>query len=319
VIRYAAVRLALVLPVLVVVSFFTFILMHLLPGNPVDVICGTGCTAQGRAELTRQLGFNRPILSQYFLYIGHALSGNLGHSYITNQNVSTMLAQHLPITLELMVLSQIFALALAVPLAIYSALHPDSRFDRGSSVFSFGLLAIPSFVVGVFLVLAFAVKVHVFPATGFTNLTANPAQNLRDLVLPTITLGIGSVAVYQRILRSDLVATFQEDFITMARAKGLSTRYIVWRHAMRPSMLTFVTLAGLNIGTLIGGAFIVEVLFQLPGIGYMTVTAINQSDYLVVQGVVLVVTTGFVVVLLLADILNALLDPRIRLTGTAAK
>ncbi len=310
--KYILTRLAALIPILLIVSFFTFLLLNLLPGNPVDTICGTGCTAAGHAQLTRQLGLNKPIFTRYLLYLKHALEGNLGKSYLTNQNVSQALAQRLPITLELMFLSQVLALVVAVPLAIFSSLRPDSRFDRLSSSFSFGLLSIPTFVIGVFLVLAFAVKVHLFPATGYVNLTANLGENLKSLVLPVITLSTGSIAVYHRVLRSDLIATLQEDYITMAKAKGLSTRYIMLRHALRPSTITFVTLAGLNVGTLIGGAFVVEVIFQLPGIGLLTVTSIGQSDYLMVQGIVLVTTVGFVLINLLADILNAVIDPRIR-------
>lgn len=316
--RYALTRLAVVVPILIVVSFLAFLLMHLLPGNPVDVICGTGCSAAGRIQLTRQLGLNRPLLSQYWLFVDHALHGNLGRSYVDDESVSHMIAQKLPETLELMFLSQVFAFVISIPLAIFSALRPEARFDRSASLFSFGLLAIPTFVVGVFLVVLFAVDIHIFPATGYAPLTQNLGENLKDMVLPVVSLGIGSVAIYHRVLRSDLVATFQEDFITMAKAKGLPTRYIVLRHALRPSALTFITLVGINVGTLITGAFVVEIIFDLPGIGSMMLTAVNQSDYLVVQGTALVVTVGFVAVNLVADLLNALMDPRIRLRGATA-
>ena len=310
--RYILIRLVAVVPILLITSFFSFYLLNLLPGNPVDAICGVGCTAAGHVKLTHQLGLDKPMLTRYFIYLKHAITGNLGKSYTTDQAVTQALAQRLPITLELMFLSQVVALLIAVPLAMATALRPGSRLDRYGSTFSFSLLSTPTFVIGVFLVLAFAVKLHIFPATGYTNLTQNVGENLKSMVLPVITLSLGSVAVYHRVLRSDLISTLQEDFVTVAKAKGLSTRYIMLRHVIRPSTLTFVTLASLNIGNLIGGAFIIEVIFQLPGIGLMTITSILQNDYLMVQGVVLVTTVGFVLLSLIADILNAFIDPRIR-------
>jgi peptide/nickel transport system permease protein len=184
--------------------------------------------------------------------------------------------------------------------------------DRVSSAGAFGMLSIPPFVIGVFLVFVFAVRLHLLPASGFTHLSDSIGQNLRSMVLPSLTLAAGSVALYLRVLRSDMIATLQQDFITTARATGMRDRAVLLRHALKPSSFTLLTVVGLNIAILIGGAVLVEDVFQLPGMGLLAVTAIQQRDYLTVQGVVVVAAVGFVVVNLAVDILYGLLDPRVR-------
>lgn len=309
---FLARRLLLLVPVLLVVSFLSFILLNLLPGNPATSILGTSATPQAVAQLDHQLRLNQGILPRYLNYLDRVVHGNFGQSYLTKVPVATELRERLPVTLELMVLSQVFAFAVAVPLAVSAARRPNSMLDRAISAGAFGVLALPAFVIGVFLVFLFAVKVHLFPATGFTHLTSDPIQNLRSMVLPSVTLGLGSIAAYLRVLRSDLIETLQQDYITMASAKGLTARRILWRHAFRPSSTTLVTVAGLYLGFLIGGTFVVEYIFQLPGIGSLTINAIQQRDYLTVQGVVLVVATGFVLLNFLVDLLYGVIDPRVR-------
>ncbi|MHB1890806.1 MAG: ABC transporter permease, partial [Acidimicrobiales bacterium] len=190
--------------------------------------------------------------------------------------------------------------------------RPNRAFDRLAGTATFGLLSIPAFILAVILALVLAVEIHAFPATGFTSLTTSPVQNLRSIVLPSLALTAGSIAVYFRLLRSDLISTLQEDYITMARSKGLSDRYILLRHALRPSSFSLLASAGINIGSLLTGAFVVEYLFQLPGIGYQIVESISARDYLMVQGMALVVAVAYVVVNFAVDFLIVLLDPRIR-------
>ena len=264
------------------------------------------------AKLTHQLHLDRSIPVQYWDWLKQSFTGDLGESYLNNQPVRTALAQALPVTLEIMIFSQIIALAVALPLGVVSGYRPETRFDRTSTTTTFGLLSIPSYVLAVLFVFGFAVKLHAFPATGYTRLTDNFFENIKSLFLPSLTLALGSIAVYVRVLRADLIATLQEDFITMARAKGLTTWSILMRHAFRPSTFSLVTIAGLNVGGLIGGAFIVEYIFAAPGIGFTTVNAILQNDYLVVQGAVLLVAVGFVMVNFLLDLIYPLLDPRVR-------
>jgi peptide/nickel transport system permease protein len=315
--RHMARRLLYLVPVLFVVSALSFGLLKLLPGDPAVNILGPSATPAAVAEIHKELGLDKPVVSQYLHFVNRALHGDLGRSYQNHQPTTEALRQRLPVTLELMILSQIIALGVAVPVAIFSAMRPDSLFDRISTSVSFGFLAVPNFIVGVVLVLLFAVTFHLFPATGYTPLTANPVENLRSLLLPSVTLALSGIATYMRLLRADLITTLQEDFITMARAKGMSSRRILLAHAFRPSSFSLVTVTGLTLASLIGGTFVVEIIFALPGIGELVVQSIYSRDYIVVQGTVLLITVGYVVVNVAVDLLYALLDPRVRV-GAAA-
>ncbi len=305
------------IPVLFVVTVLSFLLIKLLPGDPAVNILGTGAQPDAVKQLDHHLGLDRPLPLQYGTWVAHAVSGDLGRSYQTQQTTVSALKQRLPITLELLVLSQLLALAIAIPVALVAASRPGRLFDRVSTTLAFGFLAVPDFILGVLLVFVFAVKFHWFPATGYTALTANPARNLRSVVLPVVTLAMASQAVYLRLLRTDLISTLQQDFISMAKAKGLPNRFILFRHALRPSSFSLVTVSGLQIGALIGGTFIVEYLFALPGVGSLVVQSIFQRDYLVVQGVVLLIAVAYVLVNFLIDLLYTALDPRIRHAGAS--
>ncbi len=306
------------IPVLFAVTALSFLLLKLLPGDPAVNILGPSATPDAVRALHKSLGLDKPLISQYWQFVWNALHGDLGQSYQNNQPTVEALKQRLPVTLELLVISQFLALAISVPLAIRAATRPDGLLDRISTGVSFGFLALPSYVVGVVLVLLFAVEFHIFPATGYTPLTANPVENLRSLLLPSITLALAELATYMRLLRADMIMTLQEDFITMARAKGMPPRRILWLHAFRPSSFSLVTVAGLNFGRLIGGTFIVEILFALPGIGELTVQSIFSTDYLVVQGTVLLVAVGYVLVNFLVDLLYVVIDPRVRHAAAAS-
>lgn len=310
--RFLAARLAQLVVVLIVVSAVAFLLLNHLPGNPVITLLGPAATPQAITQLTQQLGLDKPAWLRYFIWLGNALHGNLGSSYVNHQPVLTSISQRLPVTLELLLLSQLIALALAGPLGILSALRPNRMLDRLSSGAAFGLLSAPGFILAELLVYLFAVRFNLFPATGYVHLTENPLENLRSLTLPSLTLGLGSMAVYMRVLRTDMIATLQQDFITMARSKGLPTWWILLRHALRPSTFTLVTVGGLNVGTLMGGAFIIEYIFQVPGIGLLTINSIYARDYLVVTSTTVLVAAGFVLVNLLVDLFYTLLDPRVR-------
>jgi peptide/nickel transport system permease protein len=316
--RYILRKLLLLVPVLFIVTFLTFILIHLLPGSPCISILKTNATPANLAKCTHQLHLDRPIPLQYVDWLRGSFTGHLGQSYLNDEPVSTVLAQSIPVTLELLIFSQIMAIVMAVPLGILSAYRANTRVDRVATTAAFGTLSIPDYVRGVLFVFLFAVTIHAFPATGYTHITDNFLQNLRSVFLPSLALALGSIALYHRVLRADMIATLQEDFITMARAKGLPTWWILLRHAFRPSTFSLVTIGGLNVGALIGGTFILEYLFAIPGIGFNTVNAILQQDYLVVQGAVLIVTVGYVMVNFLLDLAYPLLDPRVRHARAAA-
>jgi len=310
--RYVFTRLVQLVIITFLISVFAFLMVHLLPGDPTLAILGPNDTPAARAELLKQLGLNKPLLSQYVTWIKNVLHGNLGASFLTKQTVTNALSVALPIDLELIVVSQVVAILVAVPLALVAALRPNRLFDRVATTSTFGMLSLPTFVAGPLLVLVFAAELHWVPATGFNRLSQGLGPNLQSVILPSIALAIGSIAVYYRLLRADLIATLQEDFVTMARAKGLSTRYIMLRHVLRPSSFSLLAGAGISIGTLFTGAFVVEVLFQLPGIGFQLVQAIYSRDYLVVQGMALVAAVAFVVINFGVDFLLTLLDPRVR-------
>jgi peptide/nickel transport system permease protein len=310
--RYIGGRIIQLIVIIFFISILAFLLVHLLPGDPTTSILGANDTAQARAELLRQLGLNKPLPEQYWTWISNVFHGNLGISFLTHQTVSNAIGVAFPIDLELIIVSQLLAFLVAIPLALIAALRPNRIFDRIATTSTYAMLAVPTFVIAVVLVLVVAVKIHIFPATGFNPLSQGLGPNLKSVLLPSISLAVGSVAIYYRLLRADMIATLQEDFITMARAKGLSTPYILMRHALRPSSFALLAGAGLSIGSLFTGAFVVEILFQLPGIGFQLIQAIDSRDYLVVQGMALVAAIAYVVINFGVDILFTFLDPRVR-------
>jgi len=317
-VRFIAGRVAQLVVVLLCVSAFAFLMLNLLPGNPVYTLLGPAATPEAVAQLTTQLGLDKPAWQRYFIWLWNLLHGDLGSSYVNHQAVLLSIQQRAPVTFELIFLSQLIALGVAIPLGIISAVRPNGIVDRLASSASFGLLSVPGFILAEVLVYGLAVNFNLFPATGYTHLTEDPIENLHSLTLPALTLGLGSMAVYVRVLRTDMIATLQQDFITLAIAKGLPTSYILLRHAFRPSTFTLLTVAGLNIGTLIGGAFIIEYIFQVPGIGLLTINSIYGRDYLVVTATSVLVAGGFVTINFLVDMLYVLLDPRIRSARLAA-
>ncbi len=311
--RYVLRRLTLLIGIVWVISVGSFYLIHLLPGDPATVILGTGASPANRAILYRQLGLNKPIIEQYFVWMGNILHGNLGTSFISETSVASTIRTALPIDVELIVLSQILAFAAAIPLAMRSARKPNGVLDRILSAGSFTLLSIPSFIIIVLLVLVVSIKLGIANTgpSSYVSLGSDWVVNLESLALPAFTLAVGSFVIYFRVLRSDLIATLQEEFITMARSKGLRQRRIMWRHAFRPSSVALLGAAGVNIGGLLAGGFVVEYLLGIPGLGYTLITGIASSDYLLVQGIVLVVSVGVVLINFAFDFIISVVDPRI--------
>jgi peptide/nickel transport system permease protein len=312
-------RLVKLLAVVLVVSFLTFLLTKLLPGSPVNTILGPEASNPvARAALEEDLGLDQPIHEQYLGFIGGVVTDfDLGRSYSLDIPTTTFLSQRLPATLQLMVMAQVISILISVPLALYSAYRANSRTDKLITAGSFGLISIPSFALAVFLVYVFAIQLGWFPAIGYDRITGPDgiSANLKSVALPVAVLCAGLTAVYTRLLRSDLIATLQEDFVLMARSKGLPTWHILLRHALRPSSFSLLTVFAINFGTLIGGSVIVETFFGIPGVGELAVRSILQREYLVVQGVVLVIATAFVLVNFITDLLYSVLDPRVRRAG----
>jgi len=310
-VKYLIRRLLQLLVVTFVISVLTFLLVHLLPGDPTEQILGANDTAANRLILLKQLGLNFPLWRQYLTWLGAAFQGNLGTSYLNHESVTHIIATGAPVDLELIIISQVIAVLIAVPLALVTSRKPNKPLDTISTTSTFGLLALPPFVVAPILVAVFAVGLGWFPATGYTPINQGLATNIHEMILPSVAITAGSVAIYYRLLRSDLISTLQMDFITMARSKGLSGQRIMWRHAFRPSSFSLLAGAGINIGALIAGTFVVELLFVLPGIGLSLVQAVEQRDYLVVQGISLVVAVAYVILQFIIDFVFTIVDPRV--------
>jgi peptide/nickel transport system permease protein len=304
-------RLALVL---LAVTFLSTTLVSLLPGDPAAVKCAGGCSPETYEQIREDMGLNKSILARYIAWLGKVLPPDVdfGRSEANGEPVTTALGQRLPVTLELLVLSQIVALGLAIPIGVWAARRPNGLVDRVSTGLGFLFLAIPPFVLALLLISAFAVSLRLVPATGYTAFTENPVENLRSLILPAFALAAGEIAIFSRLLRTDLMATLQEDYIMMAKAKGLSSRRIMWRHAFRPSVISLVTLIGLRMGALIGGALILEAVFVINGLGLYALTAISNRDFVPLQGAIVVVAAGYVLINFAVDLVYALIDPRIR-------
>ena len=314
--RRIALRLVTLIGVLFAVSVLSFSLLDFLPGDPVVQILGPNASDQEQYDIVEHdLGRDKSMAEQYVKYVSGAVRGDLGKSYIDRQPVSTLIGERLPVTIELLLLTQILSVLITLPVAVWSAYRQGGIFDRAATGFSFAALSFPNFAVGVVLVYLLAVQAQLVPATGYTRITEDLGQNLRSVILPVIILSLGTTAVYIRLLRSDMIATLQEDFILMAKAKGLPTWQILIRHALRPSSFSLLTVVAINLGTLIGGSVIVEYLFALPGVGLLAIQRIGQRDYLVVQGFVLLVAATFVLANFLVDAMYSVLDPRIRRGG----
>jgi peptide/nickel transport system permease protein len=310
--KYIAKRLVLLVIIIFFVSVAAFFLVHLLPGNPSVAILGPNDTPQNAAILNHQLGLDKSLWVQYFIWIGHVFQGNLGQSFTTHQTTTSILSQSFPIDVELIIFSQLMAFVIAVPMAMTAARRPFRLFDQLSNSTAFGMLALPPFVVGPVLVLIFAVHWRVFPGpASYVPLTQDFWSNIHTMLLPSIVLALGSIVVYFRLLRNDLISTLQQDFITMARSKGLTDRRIMWRHALRPSSISLLASVGVTISGLIAGTFVVELLLQLPGLGFQIISAINQDDYTVVQGITLVVAVAIVLINFVFDFIFTVVDPRI--------
>lgn len=300
------------LVVLGIVTFVTTLLLDLTPGDPALQILGEGATPEQLENLRQQLNLDQPVVVRYLSWLTGAVQGDLGTSPINHQPVLAQILSRIPVTLELAVVALTMSLIIAVPIGILTAARAGKAVDEGWSLISSILISMPYFVTALVLVLVFGVGLGVFPTLGWAPLSAGLAENLRYVFLPALTLSLLEIPVFSRLLRADMVATLDRDFILSARARGMSSAYVLFRHALRPSSFSLLTLAGLSLGRLIGGAIIVEYIFSLPGLGQLMLNAINTKDLVTVQGVVLFITVSYVVINAMVDILYGYIDPRVR-------
>jgi peptide/nickel transport system permease protein len=304
--------------IVLIVSAITFAMIDLLPGDAAHVFTGPEASPETLVAIRNEMGLNTPVIVRYFRWIGRAASGDLGLSLVTREPVWNALTMRLPVTLELLLFAQLMALSLAVPAAMICARKPGSAVDRVLTTVGFASISLPNFVMAILLVFFFVLHLGWLPATGFAPLSDGLPANVRSLLLPGLSIALVEWVILFRVLRSDLITTLGEDFILLARSKGLNSARVLFRHALRPSSLNLLTVIGLQMGHLIGGALVVETIFALPGIGRLLVTAIYSRDVFMIQGCVLWITLGYVSINLLVDILYAVLDPRIRLESADA-
>lgn len=303
------------LVVALTVSAITFALLNALPGDLAYVVGGEEASAEDIQAIRRELGLDRSVGERYLRWLGRIVTGDLGNSYINYEPVADAILNRLPVTVELIVVSQVLALLLALPAGIVCAHTNRSLFDRGITSTAFATLSTPSFIMALMLIFCFALKLDWLPATGFVPLSEGLGSNLRSILLPAVSIALVEWVPLMRVLRADMLQTLKEDFILMARAKGMPTWRILLRDALKPSSLSLVTILGLQFGHWIGAAVVVESIFALPGVGSLLVAGIFSRDYLLVQGCVLIITVVYVVVNALVDILYTVLDPRIRREG----
>lgn len=312
-IRYTAQRILFIIPVALLVSFMTFMIVHIIPGDPARILLGEFATPQELVALRQQLGLDKPLLQQFVIWLWQLFHGNLGQSIQLQQPVLDAITQRLPVTAELGICSLLFSLVIAFPLGIYSATHRNSALDWIMNVLILLSTAIPSFVLGLVLIFIFAVTIRIFPAGGYVPFNQDPLNNIRDLILPMVALGTGAVAGNMRQIRASMIEVLGQDYIRMARAKGMGERRINYSHALRNAVIPVLTIIGIQVGSIIAGTFVIETIYLWPGVGQLAVTSIFSKDYPVIQGIVLLSAFFYMGANLLVDLSYVVLDPRIRL------
>ena len=297
---------------LCVISMIVFTGVRMIPGDPARVMAGTEADAAGLEEIREKYGLRDPIPVQYLRWARLAVRGDLGESIRTREPVVKTVAKKLPITIELACLSLLIAIAIAIPAGVFSALRRNTAWDLLANGVSLCGLSIPSFWLGIMLILLLSVRLGWLPASGFVHWWENPAANLARMVMPAFVLGSGLAAVLMRQTRNSMIEVMTADYIRTAYGKGLAERAVVFRHAIRNGLIPVVTILGLQMGALMGGAVVTEQIFVVPGFGRLIVEAVFTRDYPLVQGVVLITATAYVGINLLVDLSYSVLNPRIR-------
>jgi peptide/nickel transport system permease protein len=297
--------------VLLVVTFVTFTLVNLLPGDLALAILGNGATPEGVARVREELGLNDPLWLRYVRWLTQIAHGDFGRSYISGEPVTEALVRSLPVSVELMALSLVLSVSLAIPTGLVAAYRAGRPVDRVLGLVASVLLAVPSFILGLVMMYLFALGLGWFPAVGYVPLSEDALANLRTLAIPAATLALVEWPGFMLILRSDAIEVLQQDYVLLAKAKGLRDGRILFRHVLKLSSFTLLTVIGLTVAALIGGALVIENIFALPGVGRLIVSAISSRDFMVVQGAVTIVAVGFVLINFAVDMLYVMLDPRV--------
>lgn len=297
---------------LLVVSILLFLVMDLLPGDPASIMLGTSASPDTFAALQRELGLDRPLPLRYLAWLGGALQGDLGNSYTYSVPVAGLILERLAVTLPLALMAILISVATAVPLGVQAARHHNSRIDVLISLFSYVGIAVPTFWIGLLLILCFATSLGWMPAGGFPGWSAGLGAGLQALLLPALALAVPQAAVLTRVTRSAVLEIINEDFVRTARAKGLGERQVIWHHALPAAAVPILTILGLQFTFLIAGAVLVENVFNLPGLGRLAFQSLSQRDIIVMQTVVLLFAAMVIIMNFLVDLAYLIVDPRLR-------
>lgn len=309
---YVIRRLLSIIPVLFIMSIVIFLVLRIVPGDPARAMVGLEADPTAYQRARDLLGLDKPLYRQYLDWLGNAGRGDLGRSYRSNESVSNLIKQRLPLTFQLTLMAAILALAVALPLGVLAGSHRNSFTDRGASIFAASGIAIPGFWLALILLTFFSVKLHWFQSFGFVPFREDPVESIRSLALPAVALAMPTAAILTRMVRSSVVESMSNDYVRTARAKGLKEQTVILRHVLRNSLIPVLTVLGVVLGQLLSGSIIIEVVFALPGLGRLAVDAILFRELVVVQGVVLLVATSTVFINLAVDISYGIVDPRIK-------
>ena len=297
------------------VTLVTFLMTSFLPGDPAVAVLGQDAIQNEELleQVREDLGLNKPLPVRYVDWLGDAASGDLGQSYINaGQPVAQVIKDRVPVTAQLALMAIIIAVILAIPIGVLGAYRQGRMADKASSAGVQVALSVPNFITGIFLIWLFSVTLGWLPSSNWNRLSEGVVDNLKTSILPATALALTQMAIFSRLVRSDMIATLQENYILAARSKGLTNKYILFRHALRPSSLSLMTIVGINFGALLGGTVVIETLFAIPGLGFRLINAINQRDILVIQGITVFIAVVYVVINTIVDLLYIVVDPRIR-------
>jgi ABC-type dipeptide/oligopeptide/nickel transport system permease component len=311
VLTYIAKRLLIAVPTLLAVLTVVFFFVRIAPGDPAMIILGDQASQQALASMRHQLGLDQPIAAQYVEFLGQVLQGDLGASLVTRQRVWSEVAGVLPYTIDLTLTALAIGVVLGLPLGIVAARHRNGAIDYLARFFSLTGLSFPAFVSAILLLLVFAIQLRWFPVISESR-SGDPLDQLRALTLPAVNLGLIMVAYVMRVARSSMLGVLGEDYIRTARAKGVPARMVIWRHALRNALIPVVTVVGLYLGVLIGNSVLTEIVFNRPGLGKLIINALNQRDYTLLEGMMVIYAFFIVIANLLTDLTYGLIDPRVK-------
>lgn len=302
------------IPVLLVVSIVLFLLLNVMPGDAADSMSTMDATAEEVEALRESLGLNDPMYIQYLRWLKNVLKGDFGISFLNGASVTEKIVTRLPVTLELTLLAMLIAVAIALPMGVLSATHRNSAIDAIASFISMIGVAVPHFWLAMMLIIIFSVNLHWLPASGFTPISQGLGKNLIKMIMPAFSVGLGFAATVMRQTRSNMIDVLGTDYISTAKAKGMSKSVVVWKHGVRNALIPVITVIGMQTGRLFGGAIVVETLFGLPGIGTAIVQSIFSRDYQMTMGCVMMVAVIIILINTIVDILYVIIDPRVRTT-----